>query len=77
MTAALLSPYAKGEIYYDNQKNYGVNAYFAWGHHYFVSMREFLLHIDRSEKRGSYTLVEITDDNYTQFVQRGVFAHVE
>ena len=76
MATALQSPYASGEIYYDNQKNYGVNAYFNWGHHYFSSMRDFLLHVERSQKRGSYKLVEITDENYTELVQLGVFAHV-
>ncbi|OEE69461.1 MULTISPECIES: hypothetical protein [Vibrio] len=72
----MTSPYANGEIYYDNEPNVGVNAYFSWGHHFFACMSDFRAHVELSQAPNSYELIEITDDNYRSLCRIGVFAHV-
>ncbi|RIZ55158.1 hypothetical protein [Vibrio sp. PID23_8] len=60
-------------IYFDNEPQIGINAYFPWGHNFFKSQREFeqFLHIHYGN--DPYQLVEITDENYNELLLKGVF----
>ena len=64
-------------IYFDNEPQIGINAYFPWGHHFFKNQAEFSqflqMHYSASEP---YQLVEITDENYQELVLKGVFTGV-
>ena len=60
------------EIYYDNEPNIGVNAYFIFGHLYFRNMDA--LHYFIAERyQDDFELIEITNDNYQECVLKGVF----
>ncbi len=63
------------EIYYDNEPNIGVNAYFLFGHLFFKDMNA--LHCFIAERYGNdFVLIEITDENYQECVFKGVFTGV-
>ncbi len=60
------------EIYYDNEPNIGVNAYFIFGHIFFKDM--FALELFIAERYGEdFVLIEITDENYQECIFKGVF----
>ncbi len=61
-------------VYFDNEPNIGINAYFPWGHHFFKSQIEFDQFMASTYGKDPYELVEITDENYQELVLKGVFA---
>ena len=61
------------QIYYDNEPNIGVNAYFIFGHLFFKSYDEFEMFVYERFK-NDFELIEITDDNYEELVYLGVFS---
>lgn len=63
-------------IYFDNEPQHGINAYFPWGHHYFRNQTEFDHFLLTTYGSDAYELVEITDENYQALVLKGVFACV-
>lgn len=62
-------------IYYDDEPELGINAYFDWGHEYFRSMSEFQSFLQCNY--SDYQLVEITTDNYQELLAMGVFNGIE
>ena len=60
-------------IYFDNEPQIGINAYFPWGHHFFNSQAQFDQFLNVHYGSDDYELVEITNDNYQELVLKGVF----
>lgn len=50
-------------IYFDNEPNHGINAYFPWGHNFFKTPRDFFQFMEAHYGMVSFQIVEITDDN--------------
>ncbi len=60
-------------IYFDNEPNVGINAYFPWGHEFFKNRQQFDSFLSIHYGSDPYQLVEITDENYLELVHKGVF----
>ncbi|MBW3697888.1 hypothetical protein EK599_19575 [Vibrio sp. T187] len=60
-------------IYFDNEPNHGINAYFPWGHNFFKTQRDFFQFLEVHYGMVSFQIVEITDDNYQELLVKGVF----
>ena len=60
-------------IYFDNEPQIGINAYFPWGHRFFKNQRDFNQFLDVHYPDGMFQLVEITDENYQELLLKGVF----
>lgn len=60
-------------IYFDNEPNHGINAYFVWGHRFFKNQAEFDSFLSVHYGNDVFELVEITDENYQSLLLKGVF----